>query len=348
MTARIIVENIIEESLRRLAVRPRGAWKVRPSGIHRCGRAQVLASRLDPEETFELNPKTALAFAVGTAIHEIIQGQLPEVPAEEAWDSGTMTGHSDLRIIRDGASYVLADIKTINVEGYIEVAKKGPKPEHVAQANWYAVQAGCPYGAIVYVNKNGTIPAGMKADKDLNPTFQVLPFDVDPALAAEMDEKAQFILDHVKAGTLPRYEQVIECRWCDHKAACQAALVTEAKASAHEWRHINSKVVGTTFRAGGFNWSEVLTAGSALVLEWDKDNPHGPRRADGTAAAVKVIAEGHHIGFLPATGSPTAEIVSDHLAAGGTVSCRVTEITGGGPGKNHGLNIEIELHGSDL
>jgi len=26
----------------------------------------------------------------------------------------------------------------------------------------------------------------------------------------------------------------------------------------------------------------------------------------------------------------------------------VTEITGGGPGKNHGLNIEIELHGSDL
>jgi len=36
------------------------------------------------------------------------------------------------------------------------------------------------------------------------------------------------------------------------------------------------------------------------------------------------------------------------LAAGGTVSCRVAEVTGGGPGKNHGLNIEIELHGSDL
>lgn len=348
MTARVIVENVMEEALRRLAVRPRGEWKVRPSGIHRCARAQVLASKLDPEETFELNPKTALAFAVGTAIHEIIQGKLPEVPAEEQWNSGAMTGHSDLRIIRGVESLVLADIKTCNVEAYLEVAKKGPKPEHVAQANWYAVQAGCPFGAIVYVNKNGTIPAGLKADKDLNPTYQVHPFDVDPALAAEMDDKARGILDHVKAGTLPRYEQVLECRWCDHRAACQAALVADAKSGDREWRHINSKVVGTTFRAGGFNWSEVLTAGSPLVLEWDKDNPHGPRRTDGTAAAVKVIAEGHHIGFLPATGSPTAEIVSDHLAGGGTVSCRVTELTGGGPGKNHGLNIEIELHGSDL
>ena len=168
------------------------------------------------------------------------------------------------------------------------------------------------------------------------------------AKAAAMDERAEGILGHVKAGTLPRYEQIVECRWCDHKAACQSALVAEAKAGAHEWRHINSKVVGTTFRAGEYDWPTILVPGAALELVWDKDNPHGPRRGDGTAAAVKVISEGHHLGFLPATGSPTAEIVSDHLAAGGTASCRVTEVTGGGPGKNHGLNIEIELHGSDL
>ena len=339
------VEEIMGEVLRRLSQRPRGEFRVRPSGIHKCARAQVLASRLDPDEVIELSPKTALAFAVGTAIHEIVQGEIPEVPAEEEWNSGVMVGHSDLRILRKGESFILADIKTINVEGYIEVAKKGPKPEHVDQATWYAVQAGCPYGAIIYINKNGTIPAPLRKDLEVDPTFQVHEFNVNPLAAERMDDKARDILDHVKAGTLPRYEQVTECRWCDHKAACQSALVTEAKASAHEWRHINSKVVGTTFRTVDFSALEV---GTALVLEWDKDNPHGPRRADGTAAAVKVLYNQVHLGFLPATGSPTAEIVSDHLAAGGTASCRVSEVTGGGPGKNHGINVEIELHGSDL
>ena len=145
-TAKEIAEKVITEAIDRLATRPRGPWKVRPSGIHRCGRAQVLSSGLDPEETFKLNPKTGLAFAVGTAIHEIIQGQIPEIPAEEEWDSGVMTGHSDLRVDVQGKPFVLIDIKTINVDGYVEVAKNGPKPEHVAQANWYATQAGCEIG----------------------------------------------------------------------------------------------------------------------------------------------------------------------------------------------------------
>ena len=340
------VQAMMNLALDRLGQRARGEWKVRPSGIHRCRRAQVLAARLDPQEVIQLPRKLALAFEVGTKTHEIIQGNLPEVPAEETWDSGSMTGHSDLRLVEDG---ILMDLKTINVEGYVEVFKNGPKPEHIGQVTWYAVQAGCSAAAIVYINKNGTIPAGLKPKTgELDPTYQVLPLEVDPAVARKMDIRAEVIKEHVKDRTLPRYKQVTECRWCDHRAACQQALVIEARASVHEWKHINSKVVGTTFRAGGFNWPEVLTAGSPLVLEWDKDNPHGPRRVDGTAAAVRVIAEGHHIGFLPATGSPTAEIVSDHLAAGGSFSCRVTEVTGGGPGKNHGLNIEIELHGSDL
>lgn len=339
-------ERTMDLALDRLGQRVRGEWKVRPSGIHRCDRAQVLAARLDPTETIQLPRKLALAFEVGTKTHEIVQGNLSEVPSEETWDSGVMTGHSDLRLVREG---ILLDLKTINVEGYVEVFKNGPKPEHVAQVTWYAVQAGCTGAAIVYINKNGTIPAGLKPKTgDLDPTYQVLPIEVDETIAAGMDIKAHRILTHVKSGTLPRYEQVLECRWCDHKAACHKALADDARLTgAQRFRHINTKVVGTTFRKNGPDWT-TCEAGYPLELEWDKDNPHGPRRADGTAQAVKVSLQGVHIGFLPATGSPTAEIVSDHLAAGGTASARVTEVTGGGPGKNHGLNIEIELHGSDL
>jgi CRISPR/Cas system-associated exonuclease Cas4 (RecB family) len=341
------VQAMMNLALDRLGQRARGEWKVRPSGIHRCPRAQVLAARLDPQEVIQLPRKLALAFEVGTKTHEIIQGNLPEVPAEETWDSGVMTGHSDLRLVEDG---ILMDLKTINVEGYVEVFKSGPKPEHIGQVTWYAVQAGCSAAAIVYINKNGTIPAGLKPKTgELDPTYQVLPLEVDPAVARKMDIRAEVIKEHVKDGTLPRYEQVLECRWCEVKQACNKALVDQARQDGGQrFRHINTKVVGTTFRNGGPDWT-TCEAGYPLELEWDKDNPHGPRRADGTAQAVKVLLEGAHIGFLPATGSPTAEIVSDHLAAGGTASAKVTEVTGGGPGKkNHGLNIEIELHGSDL
>jgi len=341
-------ERTMDLALDRLGQRVRGEWRVRPSGIHRCDRAQVLAARLDPAEVIQLPRKLALAFEVGTKTHEIVQGNLPEVPSEETWDSGVMIGHSDLRLVREG---ILIDLKTINVEGYIEVAKKGPKPEHVAQVTWYAVQSKSIRAAIVYVNKNGSIPAGLKAPKDLNPTYLVCPLPMSResiAIAQGMDARAEGIISHVTNKTLPAYQEVLECRWCDHKAACHKALVEDARAAAKlVFRHINTKVVGTTFREGGPDWT-TCEPGHPLELAWDKDNPHGPRRTDGTAQAVKVLLGGEHIGFLPATGSPTAEIVSDHLAAGGTASARVNEITGGGPGKNHGINIEIELHGSDF
>jgi hypothetical protein len=342
------VNQMMDLALDRLGQRARGEWKVRPSGIHRCARAQVLAARLDPQELIQLPRKVALAFEVGTKTHEIIQSNLAEVPAEETWDSGAMTGHSDLRLVEDG---ILIDLKTINVEGYLEVFRNGPKPEHVGQVSWYAVQAGCAVAAIVYINKNGTIPAGLKRTclpkvGELDPTYQVCPIEVDRVVAEDMDKKAQVIKNHVAAATLPKFAEIAECRFCDHRTACYAARAKEAT-TEHGWRHINSKVVGTTFRAGGYDWTKA-ESGTALELEWDKDNPHGPRREDGTAQAVKVLLDGVHIGFLPASTSPTAQIVSDHLAAGGTASARVTEITGGGPGKNHGMNIEIELHGSDL
>lgn len=343
MSTKDKVDAVIRTAFERLGARPRGAWKVRPSGIHRCSRAQVLASRLDPDEMIQLPVRLAAAFEFGTAVHELIQRSLPEVPAEETWDSGVMTGHSDLRMTEDG---ILVDLKTINVEGYVEVAKNGPKQEHLEQVSWYAVQAGCAAAAIVYINKNGTIPATMKKGLELDPLWQVCPIEVDRFVAKAMDNKAQVIKDHVAAGTLPKFAEIVECRWCDHRTACYAARAKEAT-TEQDWRHINSKVVGTTFRAGGYDWTQA-ESGTALELAWDKDNPHGPRREDGTAQAVKVLLEGHHIGFLPASNSPTAQIVSDHLAAGGTASARVTEITGGGPGKNHGMNIEIELHGSDL
>jgi len=359
------VDRHIETALSVLAVRERGPWKVRPSAIHKCLRAQVLSSELDPSEQIVLPLKTALAFELGTAIHQVIQSRL-SLPSEEQWRSKTMTGHSDLR---DPVENILIDLKTINVEGYLDVSRKGPKPEHVGQVSWYAAQAGCKHAAVVYINKNGTIPAELSKSIPMdvqtiwkrgglvpgfNPTWQVIPIVVSSYVVEEVERRARTVLEHVELGSVPDYKEVVECRWCDVKDLCRKRLVDDAAKSNHRWRHINTKVVGTTFREG-LDLS-TFKEGDALELVWDKDNPHGPRREDGTAQAVKVLVPtgsdhpmaGMQVGFLPASNSPTAEIVSGHLAAGGKADAIVTELTGGGPHKNHGLNIEVRLHGSDF
>lgn len=340
------VSIVIQEALLRLGSRERGEWRVRPSGIHRCLRAQVLAAELDPAEVIQLPAKTALAFEVGTAIHQLIQGALPELPAEEQWHSPNMHGHSDLRIVED---QLLIDLKTINVEGYLDIAKNGPKPEHVSQVSWYAHFAGCKSAAVVYINKNGSIPPSLKPRNldvaALNPTFQVCPITVDLAVVEEAEERAATVFKHKNAGTLPAFASVPECRWCEVAKTCHAR---EAESSSQQqWQQFHSKVVGVTFRDAGFDLHD-LAEGEPLQLVWEPDNQHGPRLEDGTAAAVKVLARGVHIGYLPASNSPTATVVATHFKKGGSVSCKVSALTGGTDGKNKGINVDVQLHGNDF
>lgn len=90
-----------------------------------------------------------------------------------------------------------------------------------------------------------------------------------------------------------------------------------------------------------------LREGDALRLEWEPTNEYGPRMPDDEtqAAAIMVFGPtGVQVGYLPATGSPTASIVARHLRAGGVASATVIECTGGVDGReNHGRNVEIML-----
>lgn len=105
----------------------------------------------------------------------------------------------------------------------------------------------------------------------------------------------------------------------------------------------HSKIVGTTF-IENIPW-QFLQMGDVLELEWEKDNPHGPRYL-GFAQAVKVAHRktDAHIGYLPSTGSPTAAIVINHKNAGGECHAIISQITGGVSGKEtKGINVKVLL-----
>jgi hypothetical protein len=244
------------------------------------------------------------------------------------------------------------DLKTTSGEAFAEVALAGePKAHHVGQVNWYAYHAGYKRWALIYLNKNGTVPkaaqAKLKAAYPDGAPSLVLAFGGDVVEPVEEDSKALRIIDAIAERRLPSLaaNQGDGCRWCYMKAHCEAEAIRESAAGAGlkhaEW---NSKVAGTTFRKASFPLGE-LEPGEALELVWEPDNQHAPVEA-GQSIAVAVYARGEHIGYLPSKDSPTASLVAAHIRTGGEARALVEEVTGGTAGKaNHGVNIRIKLLG---
>lgn len=349
-----------------------GGVKVpRPSGIYRCERAQVLEGVLAAEAAeagggFKgeaYSARTMLAFYLGTAAHTLLQaGALDKAPGPNQCFTElkvigrrngrvTMTGSADFAFPnRNGGE--IWDLKTTSGEGFAEVALAGePKAHHVGQVNWYAYHAGYKRWAVIYLNKNGTVPKAaqpkLKAAYPDGAPSLVLAYGGDVYEPVEEDEKALRIIDAIAARRLPSLaaNQGDACRWCYLKATCEAEAIRESAAGAGlkhaEW---NSKVVGTTFRQASFPLEE-LEAGEEVDLRWEPDNQHAPVE-DGRSIAVGVWARGEQIGYLPSTGSPTASLVAAHYRAGGLARATVEEVTGGTAGKaNRGVNLRIKLLG---
>jgi len=213
------LEQTILAAITSNAGQPRIRPKASASQLHRCIRALVLEQyRETPRES--LPPRALLAFKVGHAVHELIQAKL-DAACEERWETPYVIGHSDARM-----GNLLVDFKTIHADGFIQIVKEGPKWEHQLQCNWYAVQAGCEFGAIVYINKNGRLTdeqrktTGWKGDAEWVKAWR---FKVEPDLAQAYEDKAKEILQHVEDGTLPEFEYVDDCKFCGVRAACHQA-----------------------------------------------------------------------------------------------------------------------------
>jgi hypothetical protein len=111
-------------------------------------------------------------------------------------------------------------------------------------------------------------------------------------------------------------------------------------------RTIRSKVVGVTFdNPDGASRQAIIKrfcdAGMELEIRPEPDNPH-----DENALGVWVRTGGHfgsrglQIGYIR---SELADELGESLEKGCEISARILEVTGGGRGKNFGVNIELRV-----
>jgi hypothetical protein len=383
--------------------------KQRASGIPGCERGLVFKAGLLAGTVIRKHLRNFLATRTGTFVHELIQkaGWGDEAIAEETIENDWLRGHSDHRFVKDG---LLVDYKTAFVDDWFDVAVgcRPQKADHVVQSVWYAVMHGCERVALVYFNRNLKLSEHLRRSPEwrahverfpgASETLAAVAFKADVALARAADRKAKRILDHVRAGTLPKYdplpEQLVpykgECHFCEVRQLCHddrdrpnsapvtstvenedpeppaepgemaierwTNLMVEGKKTVRlAWQTWPSKIVGTTHR-DQIPWNR-LKVGDRLELEWDHQNPNGPRFLDNRAQAIKAVhaPTGAFLGFLPATKSATAGRVCWHLAhlglthgRGGEAFATIAELTGGTPEKvNRGINIRITLCAPD-
>lgn len=323
---------IVEPQTRVSVERPTA---IRPSNLAGCERKIVLqeaAIQACAGPWIEVIPAAlATKFDFGTHIHRTIQGAIPELAHEIKVSYKTLQGTLDTR-----ANRTVIDYKSIDKKGFSALKRSGvAREDHAGQNNLYSVADGAEKSAVLYILKDGETEAKLDAD-------HLLAFSgpSDVALADLWDDKAERIRDHVKAGSLPAYESVLECRWCGRKSECWARLAQDTE--------LHSRIVGVTFSDFARVVGE-LSPGENLDLVWNGANEHGSRLADNPelGAAVEVRRkDGTLLGHLPdeGSGSPTAQILAKHLRNGGRAVTTITEITGGTEDKpNNGCNLLLLL-----
>ncbi len=92
----------------------------------------------------------------------------------------------------------------------------------------------------------------------------------------------------------------------------------------------HTKVAGVTFE-GRQDIIKGLHSGTDIMFERDPENKYDPN-------AVKVLAEGKHIGFLP-----RGSWVAKEMDNGKRFKAYISQITGGGSGMSYGVNVDFEI-----
>lgn len=112
---------------------------------------------------------------------------------------------------------------------------------------------------------------------------------------------------------------------------------TQHAPTSRQAKTLHTKVVGVTKKnEDGENIQKILGDlhdGDGLVLEREPDNRYDPN-------AIKVYAEGEHIGYI---GKDLAKDLAKRMDSGAVVEASIDEITGGEDGLYYGCNISIVL-----
>jgi len=224
-----------------------------PSGVGRCGRANVYEYRGEPCHPFT-TPDSIEYFDLGHAIHELVGKRLGdlsrilspknigysfrrEVPFDPAWDklfvdlgiAGTTDGLLEFWA-DDWRQRSILEIKSANKDGFDTLSK--PKLEHVMQAHIYAYRFDCPIMYIWYYGKN-------------NSQRKIYPVLFDHAIMAAALAKFEGWLQHFEAGTLPpREEDYYKCPRCEYRGSCQPGVLYKIQNKNNEKKATNLRQRG--------------------------------------------------------------------------------------------------------
>ena len=198
-----------------------------------CGRELYYSFTGAPSED-AWDPRTRRILDTGSAVHAQLQSYLSEIARRsggeetftpeadidpnknEVADMMDLSGHTDgVYLVDNGRSRIRfgLEIKTINDAGYKGTG--GPHAEHKIQGTIYQKCLDLPVMLFLYYNKNDS-------------NIVEYPHVYDPNMWKAIEDKLNFVRDHVMGETEPPQEVGWQCNRCKYKSTCKPPKVRKA------------------------------------------------------------------------------------------------------------------------
>lgn len=198
-----------------------------------CGRELYYSFTGAPSEE-AWDPRTRRILDTGSAVHAQLQSYLSEIARRsggeetfipeadidpnknEVADMMDLSGHTDGIYLVDNSRIKVRfglEIKTINDAGYKGTG--GPHAEHKIQGTIYQKCLDLPVMLFLYYNKNDS-------------NIVEYPHVYDPRMWDAIEDKLNFVRDHVMEETEPPQEVGWQCNRCKYKLICKPPKVRKA------------------------------------------------------------------------------------------------------------------------
>lgn len=212
-------------------------FRFKPSGISGCRRKLFYEFILAEKDPGGIAAKTMRIFDMGHAVHDILQKQLlacgviekPEdIEVEFFTKKGRIKGFIDAIITIKGERYIL-EIKSINTKGFDGL--KGPKEDHIDQANVYMKVMKISKAIILYYDKNTSRTKEFYIEMDI---------EVILSLKQRMD----YVKQCVETGAVPKRiskdPKSYFCMFCDYKKACHSKKRLDWEEIQKAWEEVKN------------------------------------------------------------------------------------------------------------